>query len=533
MDSTSTAAQFTDQDKAISGSTSAPRGGAFRRAFDRIFSRHTMNMAVLVVLPVIFTLSLNSAKQYLQDPDIWWHLADARTLCTTHQFMHTVPNSFTVAGQPWVNPEWLSELPYWFSYQVLGLRGIYLLDWLVLAANLVFLYWRGFFRSGHPGAALYAGALGFLMLSVNAGPRTIAIAYLAMSSELAILDAAERGKTRLLWLLPPLFCLWINLHGSWLIGLGLLVLYILCGSFSFNKGAFSQEAFTIEKRNHLLKVLGLSVAALMLNPYGWRLVWNPIDMMMNQKLNIANVMEWKPLNLSTIAGGAAAIAMCLMVLANCLKGRKWRVYEIAFIFFAWYAALDHMRFLFMAAVLTIPFIADDIARSFELEFDPKTIPAMNALMVAGAAGVFLYMFPGEPAMQKKLGSFFPMESIAAIQPSWRTFNYDTLGGMMAFQSKPSYIDSRFDTFEHHGEFADYLRVMYGFRALEIFDKHRIDHVIMQENVAPSYFLSHTPGWTVIKREKTADGDYLTFARTPGSVPGSAADNTQLVSPKQH
>ena len=179
MDSTSTA-QATDQDTIVSGSTFAPHDGAFKRAFDWIFSRHAMNMAVLVVLPVIFTLSLNSAKEYLQDPDIWWHLADARILCTTHQFMHTVPNSFTVAGQPWVNPEWLSELPYWFSYQALGLRGLYLLDWLVLAANLVFFYWRGYFRSGHPGAALYAGALGFLMLSVNAGPRTIAIAYLAV-----------------------------------------------------------------------------------------------------------------------------------------------------------------------------------------------------------------------------------------------------------------------------------------------------------------------------------------------------------------
>ena len=245
-------------------------------------------------------------------------------------------------------------------------------------------------------------------------------------SELAILDAAERGKTRLLWLLPPLFCLWINLHGSWLLGLGLLVLYILCGSFSFNKGAFRQEAFTIEERNRLIKVLGLSVAALMLNPYGWRLVWNPIDMMMNQKLNIANVMEWKPLNLSTIAGGAAAVAMCLMVLANCLRGRKWRVYEIAFIFFAWYAALEAGSLcacaFFAAAVLTIPFIADDIARGFELEFDPKTIPAMNALMVAGAAGVFLYMFPSEAAMQKKLGFLLSRWNPSAeIQPLLANF----------------------------------------------------------------------------------------------------------------
>jgi len=48
---------------------------------------------------------------------------------------------------------------------------------------------------------------------------------------MAVLEAAERGSRRLLWLLPPLFCVWINLHGSWIIGLGLLGIYIFAGSF--------------------------------------------------------------------------------------------------------------------------------------------------------------------------------------------------------------------------------------------------------------------------------------------------------------
>ena len=53
-------------------------------------------------------------------------------------------------------------------------------------------------------------------MAVNAGPRMIAFAYLAMSAEMAILEAADRGHKKLVWLLPPLFCLWINLHGTWL-----------------------------------------------------------------------------------------------------------------------------------------------------------------------------------------------------------------------------------------------------------------------------------------------------------------------------
>jgi hypothetical protein len=501
----------------------APPMSPAQKLLARIFTRHVMNIAILMALPVMFCVSLNPICRALEDPDIWWHLADARQLMTTHHFMQAEPNSFTVGGKPWVNPEWLAELPYWFSYKALHYQGIYLVEWLVLCANLAFLYWRGYKRSGHAGAAWWAAALAFILVSVNAGPRTIALAYLAMGAELAILEAYERGNNpRALWLLPPLFCVWVNLHGSWLIGLALFVLYILCGSFEFKKGVIEQEAFSRSARNRLLIVLGLCVVALLINPYGWRLAWNPIDMMTNQKLNIANVAEWKPLNLSTPAGIFAFGAMCLMVVANAFKGRKWRVYEIAIIFFAWYAALDHMRFLFLAAVLTTPILAIDIRRGFELESNEKTIPAANAFMVAAAAVVVLLIFPSEKKLTTKLSTFFPMQTIAAIQPSWRTFNSDQVGGMMTFQSKPEFIDSRFDIFEHEGVLADYLNAMYLASPFEVLDKHRIDHVLLTDTMPLSYLLKHSPGWTIIKRERVGQDVYVTFARSRGAPAGSIA-----------
>ncbi len=317
MDSTSAI-----ESPAPSGTAPTAAASPLKRAFERIFTRHLMNIAILMALPVIFTVSLNPARESMRDPDIWWHLADARQLMTTHHFIWTEPNSFTVGGQPWVNPEWLSELPYWFGYQALHLRGIYFAEWIIFCANLILLYWRGYRKSGHAGAAWWAAALAFLLISVNSGPRTISVAYLAMSSELLILESYKEGKTRSLWLLPPLFCIWINLHGSWLIGLALFVLFILCGSFEFKMGAIEQEPFSRPELNRLLTVLAVCVGALMINPYGWHLIWNPIDMMANQKLNIANVMEWKPLSLSTAAGVAAFAAMCLMVIYECAQGTQ-------------------------------------------------------------------------------------------------------------------------------------------------------------------------------------------------------------------
>lgn len=483
--------------------------------------RHIVPIAILLMFPVLFTTALNRELRLVSDPDIWWHLADARQLFSDHHFIRTEITSFTVAGQPWVDPEWLSEIPYWFGYQAMGLRGIYLVTWLVISANLLFFYWRGYLRSRHPGGALLASALGLVLITVNVGPRTIAVAYLALAAELMILERAGSGETRLLWFLPAIFCLWVNLHGSWLIGIGLLVIYAVCGSFTIHKGIFDQQASTPTDRRRLFAVLCVSLLALFANPYGWRLVWNPFDMMLNQRLNIANVLEWRPLNLSSPAGATAVVAICFMVVANCLKGRKWRIYEMAFVVFAWYAALAHMRFLFLAAVITVPFYAEEIVRAFDLKPDTATAPAKSAILVAAATALVVFMFPSEAMLEKRAAQFFPVNSIAAIQPSWRTFNDADVGGRMAFQSKPSFIDSRYDIFEHRGVMLDYLKVTYLVDPLKILDRYKIDHVLIRGATPFGYLLKHTPGWQVISSERVEDGTYLTFAKTADSVsPGN-------------
>ena len=38
-----------------------------KRAFERIFTRHLMNIAILMALPVIFTVSLNPARESMRD----------------------------------------------------------------------------------------------------------------------------------------------------------------------------------------------------------------------------------------------------------------------------------------------------------------------------------------------------------------------------------------------------------------------------------------------------------------------------------
>jgi hypothetical protein len=331
---------------------------------------------------------------------------------------------------------------------------------------------------------------------------------------MAILEAAERGKKWLLWLLPPLFCLWINLHGSWLIGLGYFGLYIVCGLFPINVGALEQRAFSAADRSRLIGAFVASLAALWVNPYGWRLIWNPFDMLLNQKVNLAVVEEWHPLGLSTSTGIAAVAAIGLMLAANLVRGRKWKLYEVAFIFSAWYLALSHQRFAFLACVVTMPWLAADVARSFYGELTETTISALNALFAAGILAGCIYSFPSEAELQRDLAAGMPLQSIASIQLSGRTFNDYSLGGMMAFQSRPNFLDSRVDTFEHHGILQQYLQIENLQNPFGLLDANRIDRVLTRADGALAFTLEHSPGWRIEMREGAGDNAYELFARVP-------------------
>lgn len=485
----------------------------------RIRSRHLMNAALLMVLPMLIAPFLNLQRAIVIDPDVWWHLANARILWTTHQFIWTEPYSFTVAGAQWINPEWLAELPFFFAHKLLGLQGLYLAAWLLVAANALFVYWRSLKVSGHAGASLYAAGIGLAMMTVNCGPRTIQVAYLAMGVELAILEQLEHGNRKLLWVLPPLFCVWINLHGSWLIGLALFGLYIACGLVKWELGAIEQEPFEKPMRNQLIAVFAASVAALLVNPYSWRLLWIPFDMMLNQGTNTGAVSEWKPLTFDTLEGGAVLAGIGVLLLTNCMKSRKWKAWEMGFMLFAWFAAIDHHRFAYLAAVIVTPLVADGIARAFTIEPDDKTIPAMNLLFVAASIAGMVLLFPSERTLKKGLDVWYPPRLLASIQPEWRTWDLDLLGGMMTYMGKPDFIDSRFDTFELHGVLQDYLPAMYGQDSLRILDKYRIDHVLLMENMPLSYLLTHTTGWHVVAREGSGAETYILYARN-GPAPAA-------------
>src|SRR5258708_1961323 len=95
---------------------------------------------------------------------------------------------------------------------------------------------------------------------------------------------------------------WGNTHGSFIIGIGVVGLYVVAGLFSFQAGSVEAVAWTEKQRIRLETALLLCLAVLPITPYGTQLAVYPFDMAFSQPINVANVNEWRPMPFELIGG---------------------------------------------------------------------------------------------------------------------------------------------------------------------------------------------------------------------------------------
>ena len=241
-------------------------------------------MCMFLLAAVIFGLSVKE----IAEPDIWWHLRNAAYLFQNHTIPRVDTYSFTAAGSPWFNFEWLSEVPFFLGFKAMGLQGILAVYFVVL----VLIYAGVYHRTCRAGAdckdatlaTLLAISLGF----VSFGPRTLLFGWLCMVGLLLVLDGFQRtGKG--LWLLPPLFAVWINLHPSWVFGVIVLVLTIASGLVEGEWGLVVARRWSPEELKRLFLVFAASLAALFVNPFGYKLPLFPFDVLFRQPGDICKV----------------------------------------------------------------------------------------------------------------------------------------------------------------------------------------------------------------------------------------------------
>lgn len=460
-------------------------------------------LAVLLALVIFLAIPRSIA-----DPDIGWHLRNAQYQIHTHSFLRQDLYSFTTHGKPWMDHEWLAEIPFYLAWRAFGPRGVFLVSVALIETILLGIFGLAYVQSKSAKAAFVVSFAAIFLASVSFGPRTLLFGWVFLVVELGILYRFRSGRRQQdLWLLPFLFLLWVNAHGSWIIGIVLLGLFIMSGCVEGTCGSIEDRRWTRAEAVSLGWTSLLSVLAVFVNPYGWRLVLYPFDIAFHQTLNIANVQEWKSLDFHTPRGKVVLAILAGAILLQLVRRRKWRLHEVLFALVGMYAGLTYSRFLFLTAILVLPFLAEDLS-SWMPYYADRDKPWLNAPIAVGAVVAAILLFPSNRQLDSRGANLYPDQALTYLQHfdfHGNVFNDYLWGGYLIWNVRqvPVFIDSRVDVFERNGVLADYLHVVRIEDSLRILDKYSIRYVLITNHVPLSYLLQHTSGWKVDYQEKTA------------------------------
>lgn len=475
----------------------------------RIFSFPVFLGACLVLVAFGNTSmsDLAAGKAYVEG-DTWWHVAVGEQILSTHTWPTTDPYSFTVQGNPWIAYQWLGEVPMALATRWGGLPGLAVLLVILAGAFALLLYYHAWLCSGDAKAAALA-CLAVLPLTgtfFTLRPQLPAFCFLIIT--MTCLEHFRRGRSAALWVLPGIFLLWVNTHGSFPVGFLVLALYWLCGFWSFQCGSLMAERWTPGQRRRLLLTILLCVLALLVTPYGTRLATYPLELAVQQPEVTRVFTEWRPMDFSTSYGLWFLLFLLLILLWQVLFPIRYRAEILAFLLFTIVESCLHRRFLIFFVMTFTPILAMVLARW--MPGPQKDRPMANAVLTGLALAIIVTLIPSQRKLNKVLVGEYPFGAVEYLRrhpiPTGM-FNEDTWGGFLIWSLGPQhkvFIDDRGDIYEYGGVLVNYARIksMQG-DPLPLLRGYGIRACLLHQDSPMVTLLANSPDWRRVYEDRVS------------------------------
>jgi hypothetical protein len=438
--------------------------------------------------------------------DLAYQVRAGQIMVRTHSFIRTDLFSFTAAGHPWLNQQWLAQLPLAAVYSGFGWPGLSLLQAALVAAIFGFVY-AACRRAG--ASAMHACLLslaGFAVASTSLALRPQLIAALLAAAEVWIL-AGRDAKPGRLWLIPAVVILWSNVHGSFAVG------PLLAGLACLDDVARRSKVAP-----RTLLVTGLSVVATLLNPFGPR-VWSYAVGISTNPLISRLVTEWQPPTVHHIDDLLFFISVAAMaaLLARRRPPPRWS--QLLALGVLLLIALTATRNVLWWAVAVPPIAAGLIATSEETRMAQPTNSSSNrsivnvGIVAVVAAAFVLFAFvalnggskrrPGGNVTQAPQGVTAALGR--SVRPHERLFNAQGWGSWLelTLPENPVFVDSRIEVFPSR-VWDDYLAVSSGRQGWQaILRSWRVAAVVaardQQAQLIP--LIRNDPGWRLVFQDE--------------------------------
>jgi hypothetical protein len=397
--------------------------------------------------------------------------------------------------------EWLGDAFFAVVYRLGGLRGLEVLLAVLASAVMLALYGFATLRSGNCKAAFLVSAVLLALATASFNLRPQMLGYLFLILTLVALELFRQGKQRAVWLLPVLFLFWVNTHGSWIVGLGTVALYIVTGLVSFRIGSLETRGWTNAERLRLEIVFLLSLVAIPVTPYGARLAGYPFTVASTLPISVANILEWQvmPFNVS---GGKLFLALVLgFFLAQVAFRFSWHLAELLLFLFGTALACMHIRFLLLFVPFFAPLAATMLARCAPAYQRAKDQYLLNFALMLSVVIAMAHYFPSQAGMEKKVAEQFPVQALEYMRGHavpGPLFNSYGFGGYLIESGYKTFIDGRSELFEQTGVLGDYVHITFlrpG--ALQVLRGYGIQSCLLQRDEPFATLLASSPDWNKV------------------------------------
>ncbi|MCL5970813.1 MAG: hypothetical protein M1450_04930 [Patescibacteria group bacterium] len=204
------------------------------------------------------------------DPDLGWHLKYGEYFFKNHQVLRDNTFSTMMANYHWANTSWGTDLITFFFYNILGFWGLAIFSSTVVTLTF-------FFFSKAAKLSAWEQILIFPLLIYLESPLNvvsfrgqqlsilfIGILFFILSAYKEKIIIFKKFSFERIYLVVPLFLIWVNTHGEFILGLGLFFIWIIIDAL--------QKIYSKEKNSFINKkiliLLVLSLLATTINPFG-------------------------------------------------------------------------------------------------------------------------------------------------------------------------------------------------------------------------------------------------------------------------
>lgn len=406
------------------------------------------------MLCALYAIPVHQAmhRAVVADADVWWHLRTGKWIIEHGAVPITDSFSAYGMGKPWVAYSWLFEALIYILYKSFGLVGLSIYTvglWLAIAFALHTLV-----RKLEPNFVVAAvlTACGLSALAPFTTPRPWLFTILFFILEINILwTARQSGDLRRLFLLPPLFVFWANIHIQFVYGLFVLGLVALEPVLDrvLRRFSFPGEWRTIPARPAWL-VLAACVIATLINPYHLK-IYKAVFEVASQQNSFQYISELQALAFRQLADWLVLIITLAATFALAWR-REIRPLPILLLLTGAFLSFRASRDAWFVVVVALTIIAASRSAVATNDSNRYVLSRFQVLAVASVVGGLLLVVGkiqniSDAGLRNAITEVFPETAVRVVEQRGYTgplYNHFNWGGYIIWRlpSLPVSMDGR-------------------------------------------------------------------------------------------